>query len=429
MADNTNKALRSMMIYQIFVRNYGAEGSFAAVERDLPRIRALGADIVYLMPIHPIGVKRRKGSLGSPYAIRDYRAVNPEYGTMEDFRRLADAIHGQGMRCMIDVVFNHTSPDSVLAAEHPEWFHRRTDGTPRNRVAAWSDVIDLDYGNPALWDYLIDTLKFWGGMVDGFRCDVAPMVPVAFWERARREVEAVRPGCIWLAESAEGGFIRRLRDMGIPAHSDGELYRAFDICYDYDTYPALSAYLYGSGPLGDYAAEVNRQEHIFPDNYVKLRFLENHDQARAAFLLPDARALRNATAFSLFQKGTAFLYAGQEYGISHLPGLFDRDAVRLEPENGADLSGLIAAMMRIKRAALFQNSAYTVTACGDDALVAVHARGEARAVGVFSMKGRAVHVPVPLPDGLYRNQLTGEAAEVFRGGVNTWGEPLVLCRI
>ncbi|MGN1019573.1 MAG: alpha-amylase family glycosyl hydrolase, partial [Aristaeellaceae bacterium] len=108
MAVNTDKSLRRQVMYSVYVRNYSREGTFAKVAEDLPRIRSLGVDIVWLMPIHPVGAKNRKGALGSPYAIRDYRAVNPEFGTLEDFRALVDAIHAQGMKCIIDVVYNHT---------------------------------------------------------------------------------------------------------------------------------------------------------------------------------------------------------------------------------------------------------------------------------------------------------------------------------
>lgn len=425
MADNTDTALRSLLFYQVFVRNYGEAGSFAAVERDLPRIRDLGADVVYLMPIHPVGEKCRKGSLGSPYAVRNYRAVNPEFGTLDDFRRLTDAIHAQGMKCMIDVVFNHTSPDAVLVSEHPEWYCHRADGSFYNRVGEWSDVVDLDYDQPALWAHQIDTLKYWAGMVDGFRCDVAPLLPLAFWERARREVAAVRPDCMWLAESADPGFIAHLRSRGLGALSDGELYRAFDITYDYDSYWALNRYLTGKGTLEAYVEDVNRQEAIFPANYVKLRFLENHDQARAASLAENARALRNLTAFMLFQKGSAFVYAGQEFGATHRPTLFDHDPVRLAPENGVNLTELIRKMMRIKKKPLFQNSACRLTVAEKDVLLAEHSRDGERVMGVFSLKGRAGQVTVPLRDGVYEDLLSGEFVEVFRSVLYS-DEPMIL---
>lgn len=426
MAENTRKELRNQLIYQIFVRNYSEEGTFAAVERDVERIRRLGTDIVYLLPIHPIGVKNRKGKLGSPYAIRDYRSINPEYGTLEDFQRLVDAIHKKGMKCMIDVVYNHTSPDSVLASEHPDWFYHKEDGSFGNRVGDWSDIIDLDYSNKELWDYQIETLKYWAKMVDGFRCDVAPLVPVAFWERARREVETVHPGCIWLSESIEPDFIIHLRGRGIIAHSDGEIYRAFDISYDYDIYKALIGYLSGSSPLSDYAEAINRQEYVYPENYVKLRFLENHDQTRAHFLIPDEQVLRNFTAFMFFQKGTAFLYAGQEYGVSHLPDLFNKDTVKLQPENGIDLTEMIRTLAELKRDTIFTDSVYHVNAVNNDTLVAVHTNQSKKAVGVFPLKGKTVHAAVELPDGVYRNYLNGEEVEVFRGSVNCHGEPMIL---
>ena len=144
MARDTDPRLQNQVIYSVYLRNHTREGTFRALIPDLDRIRALGVDILWLMPIHPIGEKCRKGRLGSPYANRDYRSVNPEYGTEEDFRALVDAIHDRGMKCMIDVVYNHTSPDSVLWREHPEFFYRRSDGTPGNHVGDWSDIIDLD---------------------------------------------------------------------------------------------------------------------------------------------------------------------------------------------------------------------------------------------------------------------------------------------
>ena len=160
MAVNTDKKYRNQVIYSVFVRNYSDEGSFAALRRDLGRIKELGVDILWLMPIHPIGIENRKGKSGSPYAISDYRSINPEYGTLEDFAQLVDDIHSHGMKCMIDVVFNHTSPDSWLRNHHPEWFYHKPDGRFGNKVGEWLDVIDLDYSNRQLWDYLIETLEY-----------------------------------------------------------------------------------------------------------------------------------------------------------------------------------------------------------------------------------------------------------------------------
>ncbi len=426
MAKSTKKELRNQVMYQIFVRNFSEKGTFSEVIPELSRIRDMGVDIVWFAPIHPIGEVNRKGSLGSPYAISDYRAVNPEYGTLEDFKEVVDAIHEQGMKCIIDVVYNHTAPDSVLRKEHPEWFYHKPDGSFGNRVGDWTDIIDLDYANPGLWDYQIETLKMWAEIVDGFRCDVAPLVPLDFWLRAREEVETIRPSCIWLSESMEPAFIMEMRERGLNALSDSEIFQAFDLSYDYDTYPYLTGYATGKMALSSYAEAVNRQEYTYPDNYVKLRFLENHDQPRAAFLFPNERALRNATAFLYFQKGMTLVYAGQEYGISHLPSLFDRDTVLWEEAKTQDLRGLMKALYEIKQDPLFADSTYETAACGEGVIQAVHSWGDRKVTGIFSLKGEEALVPIDLPDGTYENRIDGKPVDVLHGFISLHGEPVIL---
>ena len=423
MAKNTSKTYRNQVMYSVFVRNHTAEGSFEGVRRDLERIKGLGVDVVWLMPIHPIGEVNRKGTLGSPYAIRDYRAVNPEYGTLDDFRRMVDEAHRLGMRCVIDVVYNHTSPDSVLAAEHPEWFYHKEDGSFGNRVGDWSDIIDLDYTDRGLWAYQIETLKYWASMVDGFRCDVAPLVPLGFWREARAAVESVRPGCLWLAETVDPDFISALRAEGFGCLSDCQTYEAFDICYDYDIYPVFRDYLDGAVPLARYAEAVNRQEVTYPANYSKLRFLENHDQARAAFLVPDGPSLLNWTAFSFFQKGTGFIYAGQEAGCAHLPNLFYKDPVDW---TGPDRSEQFRRLCALKKHPLMADSAYTVQALPGDVLYAVHRKGGRRLAGVFSVRGGKALVRVDVPDGWYENLFDGGRVEVKDARVSCRGVPVII---
>ncbi len=423
MAENTGKTWRNQVIYSIFVRNHTQEGTFEGVRRDLPRIRGLGVDVIWLLPIHPIGEKARKGVLGSPYAIRDYRAVNPEYGTLDEFRRLVDEVHRLGMKCIIDVVYNHTSPDSVLAQEHPEWFYHKEDGSFGNRVGDWSDIIDLDYRDRGLWTYQIETLNYWASMVDGFRCDVAPLVPLGFWREARAAVESVRPGCLWLAETVEPSFIASLRAEGFGCLSDCQTYEAFDICYDYDIYHAFRGYLDGTAPLERYAQAVNRQEVIYPDNYCKLRFLENHDQPRAAFLVPDGPSLLNWTAFSFFQKGTGFIYAGQEAGCAHLPNLFYRDPVDWA---GPDRSEQFRRLCALKKHPLMADGAYEVHALPGDVLCAVHRKGSHRLTGVFSVRGAKALVRVDMPDGWYENLFDGGRVEVKDGRLSCRGTPIII---
>ena len=238
--------LQTQIIYSIYVRNHTPEGTFRAVIPDLDRIRALGTDIIWFLPIHPIGVEGKKGTLGCPYANRDYRSVNPAYGTMDDFEALVQEIHARGMKCMIDVVYNHTSPDSTLYHEHPDFFYRGADGKPGNKMGDWSDVIDLDYHNPDLWAYQIESLEFWAGIVDGFRCDVASFVPLEFWKAARKAVSRgesrlhlARPRPSTRALAASRGT------SGVRSELDYDMYEAFDTEYEYDIREAFDKYLQG----------------------------------------------------------------------------------------------------------------------------------------------------------------------------------------
>lgn len=422
MAVNTSKTYRNMVMYSVFVRNFSEEGTFRQVQNELERIKALGVDIIWLMPIHPIGEKARKGTLGSPYAIRDYRAIDPALGTMDDFKALVDAIHALGMRCIIDVVYNHTSPDSWMAEHHPEWFYHKPDGSFGNRIGDWTDVIDLDYSNPGPWDYQIETLKMWAGIVDGFRCDVAPLIPLEFWLRARREVEAVRPGCLWLSESTEPEFVAWNRARGVPCLSDSEIFQAFDVSYEYDIFTYYKDYLTGKIPLSEYAAAINRQESIYPENFVKLRFLENHDRARAKLMTGDERSLRNWTAFLYFQKGMTLLYAGQEREDAHRPSLFEKDIVNW---TGKDISPLLRRLYEIKKDPLFTDSGYEVKAMPRDVLLAEHSRGGRRMLGIFSLRGESALVNVCAPDGIYRNEIDGAIVEIYEGMLRTDGEPII----
>ncbi len=319
--------LSALSIYQVFIRNFTPEGNFAAAIPFLGGIRELGFDYVYLTPVHPVGKVARKGQAGSPYAISDYRAVDPLLGGEKGFRAFLDATHGHGLGVIIDVVYNHTSPDSVLAKYHPGWFYRDAAGAPTPRVAEWSDVVDLDYSVPDLREYQIETLENWVRFgVDGFRCDVASLVPAPFWVEARGRVSAIRP-VLWLAESVHKEFVVDLRRKGIPVWSDPELHQAFDLSYDYDGREDIESAWRGSAPLSNYLRHLIVQEALYPESACKLRFLENHDQERAAHRFGTGDALRNWTAFAMLLPGTFMAYMGQEIALAARPSLFDPDPI------------------------------------------------------------------------------------------------------
>ena len=430
MSHAINKELQQAVIYSVFVRNHTPEGTFRALMPDLARIRALGADIVWLMPIHPLGTAARKGTLGSPYAIRDYRAVNPEYGTLDDLKALVDAIHEQGMKCIIDVVYNHTSPESVLWETHPEWFYKKPDGTPGNHVGDWTDIIDLDYAAPAstapggLWDYQIETLVQWARIVDGFRCDVASFVPVAFWERARAACEEVRPGCIWLAETVHREFGAEMRRRGLYSATDAEAFAAFDIEYAYDVQTVFDRYLEGTAPLSHYLDLLEFQESAYPAGFNKMRYLENHDLPRIASRLGRGLSLENLTAFIYFLKGTTLIYGGQEAASAHTVGLFDKDPVVWDGET--DLAPLMTRLAQIKHEAFGCEDFFSARADdAQEATVLVREGDWGRAVGVFSLLGKAVEVQVAEKDGTYVNLIDASPVEVRGGKVTSTGAPII----
>lgn len=425
MAKNTEISLRNKVIYSVYVRNHTNDGTFNAVADDLDRIKSLGTDIIWFMPIHPIGVKNKKGSLGCPYANKDYRTTNPEYGTMDDFKSLVEKIHAKGMKCIIDVVYNHTSPDSNLSVEHPEFFYRKPDGNFGNKVGDWSDIIDLDYSNKELWQYQIDSLVMWAKIVDGFRCDVASFVPVEFWKQAREAVAKVNPDCIWLAESVHSSFNVFSRKSGIYTASDYELFDAFDMEYDYDIREVFDKYLKGKTSLSHYLDMFNYQEAIYSQNYDKMRCLENHDQLRICHYVKNRSDLENYTAFLYFLKGSTLIYAGQEFGCDETPSLFDKDVF---PRNtGIDLSNLFAKLDTIKKTVLDDDDYFKADADDEnDIAILERDNNKSKKVGIFSLKSKSSDVKVDLPDGDYKNEISGETVTVSNGKVHCNGKAIII---
>ena len=423
MAYNTDNALRQQIIYSVYVRSHTEEGTFLSIIPDLDRIKALGTDIIWFMPIHPIGEKGKKGSLGCPYANRDYRATNPMYGSLEDFRKLADEIHRRGMKVMIDVVYNHTSPDAVLLEEHPDFYYRDAEGNTGNKIGDWADVIDLDYNNKELWAYQIESLKMWAAIVDGFRCDVASFVPVEFWKEARKAVEEVRPGCIWLAETVHMRFGNLARSTGFYSARDTEEFEAFDMEYQYDIWEAFEHFLDGEGALSAWTDMLEYQEAVYPANYNKMRYLENHDQPRIRGRIASESDLENYTAMLYFLKGTTLLYAGQEFSCTHQPSLFEREVFE---RDGRDISPLLEKLADIKKNVLSKDDCFSAAADDKHAIAVMERRdGADRKFGVFSLHSVSADVAIGAPDGKYEDLISGRPVRVKNGKVKCSGKPVI----
>ncbi|PKL01047.1 MAG: alpha-amylase [Tenericutes bacterium HGW-Tenericutes-1] len=418
--------LRNTTIYQVFVRNHTSEGTFNSLIKDLDRIKDLGVDILYLLPIHPIGEKNRKGLLGSPYSIKNYREINPELGTIDDFINLINESHERNMKLIIDVVYNHTSRDSHLLKTHPEWFYKDKNGQFNNRVGEWWDITDFDFTKDKnLWIELADTLKYYASLgVDGFRCDVASLVPIDFWKYARKEVSKINRKAIWISESVHGGFVKYIRDLGFDAWSESEIYQVFDMAYDYDAQPYYEGYLKGQRPLKDYLEAIARQEEIYPGNYVKMKNLENHDFDRvASYVKNDYFKILNWFGFSFFQKGAFMLYAGGEYSSDHRPDLFEKDLFR----RSTDITEYLKKLIKIKKRNVFSSGIYTVNIPEIDGVAYNSFDNEQEAWhGIFNVGQVDGSIKVKLEDGFYRNQLTGKMVKVQNGSIDLSRDPIAI---
>lgn len=421
MAKDTNLNLRNTVFYQVFVRQHAPRGDFQGVIDDLKRIKALGVDVIYLLPIHPIGKKARKGMVGSPYSISAYDRIDPSLGTLDDFKRLIDKAHTLGLKVMMDIVINHTSRDSDLVFEHPEWFYKDKNGHFANRVGDWSDITDLDYNKRPVWDYFLDVLFDWAKLVDGFRCDVAPLIPIDFWLEARQRIQAIKPNFIWLSESVHLSFVKYLRDLGYACASDSEMYQAFDVLYDYDIFDFMSAYLEHGDPTR-WLEEIERQEAVYPSNYVKLRSFENHDQPRLRSLVRDDRHFQNMLALNFFIKGAPLIYAGMEHGIAHKPDLFNNDPIPWDFTHSFE--PLIRRLAEMKKKPIFKDGTYHSRVVHGVAVLHYLLEHQLL-IGLFNLSGQQ-NVDVPLKDGRYMNRLTDHMVTVHEGRVSLSDGPIII---
>lgn len=316
---------RNAAIYQLNQRQLTAEGTFRAAEAFLPGIRDLGCDIVWLMPVHPIGKVNRKGSLGSPYAVADHRAVNPEFGTVEDLAHFVATAHDLGLKVILDWVANHTAWDHHLVVDHPEWYARDWKGdfcpTP---WWDWDDIIDLDYAHPGLRDYMSDALEFFVREVgvDGFRCDVAGFVPLDYWQEARARLDQVKP-VFMLAEW-------ETRDL-----HDG----AFDASYAWSWNHALHLIASGQSDLEPLIVYYAWNERSWPDDSMRMTFLSNHDHNHATGTEYErfGDALEAVTVLSVVGDGIPLVYTGQEFGNRRRLAFFDKDLVGGDDDHQAVL--------------------------------------------------------------------------------------------
>lgn len=315
---------KNAIIYEVNIRHFTKEGTFKAFEQHIPRLKELGVDILWLMPIHPVGLKNRKqdeSALGSPYSVQDYLKVNPDYGTINDFKSLVKLAHKNGMKVILDWVANHTSWDNVWVETNPDFYTLDENGEMMVPEGTdWEDTADLNYENDSLRSAMIAALKFWveEADIDGYRCDVAERVPVDFWDAARKELDKIKP--VFMLAEAE---VAELHE------------NAFDMGYAWHFHHVMNEVAQGKKDVTEIDKYFNELKPIFTDSTYLMYFITNHDENAWNGTIKERMGdAANAMAVLSFTvPGMPLIHTGQEVGLERRLSFFDKDLVNWNKEN------------------------------------------------------------------------------------------------
>ncbi len=300
-------------IYEVNLRQYTDEGTFNAFAKHLPRLRDMGVEFLWFMPIYPIGFKNRKGTLGSYYSIQNYQAVHPDYGTLRDFESLVNATHQMGCKIMMDWVANHTSWDHVWTETNPDFFRKDEHGNFTPPYPEWGDVIKLNYDNSEMRGAMIEAMKFWVKEfdIDGYRCDMAHLVPLDFWKDARTTIDSIKP-LFWLAESEEINY-----------------HEVFDASYTWEFLHAMERFWRRETNIDGLDSVLTKYLERFPKNALRMYFTSNHDENSHSGS-EYQRMGDSAKAFAVLcttWNGIPLIYSGQELPSYKQLNFFEKDVI------------------------------------------------------------------------------------------------------
>ena len=323
---------KNASIYEVNIRQYTPEGTFTAFQKHIPEIKKMGIEIIWIMPINPIGEKNRKGTLGSYYSVKDYKAVNPEFGTLNDFKNLVNEIHKQGMYVILDWVANHTSWDNVLTKTHPDFYKMDSLGNFIAPANDWTDVIALNYNNPRLWIYMENAMEYWvkESGIDGFRCDVADMVPTPFWNFVRKELEKIKP--VFMLAEAENPELQK---------------HAFDMTYAWEFHNILKEIYKGKMTVTDLDKYYVREDEKYNPDAYRMVFTTNHDENswNGTVFQRFGDAVKTFAVLCGVVKGMQLVYSGQEAGMNKDLRFFDKDTIEWKKSS---FRGLYTKLIHLK---------------------------------------------------------------------------------
>jgi cyclomaltodextrinase / maltogenic alpha-amylase / neopullulanase len=395
----------SATIYEVNIRQFTEEGTFKAFQEHLPRLKKLGVDILWLMPINPIGEKNRKGTLGSYYSVRDYKEINPEFGSKEDFISLVDEIHNQGMYVIVDWVANHTSWDNPWVTDHPDFYSKDSFGNFVLPVADWADVIDLNYDNKELWKEMTDALKYWVEEfnIDGYRCDVAGMIPTEFWEEVRPELDKIKP-------------VFMLAEWDTPEMHD----KAFDMTYDWNLHKLMNGIYKGEKSSSDLKEHIIEDQKLYPEYAFKMQFTSNHDE-NSWNGTEFERLGEAAEMFAVFVNvipGMPLIYSGQEAAFNKRLDFFEKDLIVWNENNFTKLYSKLNSLKNYNKALWNGNKGGPIEFIDDNTqenvLALIRSRDEDKVFALFNMSAKETRVKINshLINGSYYDFETDKPIEI-----------------
>ncbi len=421
--------MKDKVIYQLFLTDFTKEGTFEAASEKLGYLSSLGIDVIQLMPFYLMGEKDKKGSLGSPYAIKDYLKIEPRFGGIEDCRSFINKAHSLGMKVIFDVVFHHTSRDCPLLLSHPDWYYRNSSGNFGNFVGDWDDIYDLDLSNEELLNYLLDVLKTYVGWgTDGFRFDVASLISLKLYKMMREELDPLKKDLIYLGESVDASFTNFIRRNGGVAYSNEELFSSgLDLLYHYASWGSLKNFLESKkvGYLENYKVALRLEAASINNEGLIVRAIENHDNKRIASYSDDISFIKSLLAYSFFSKGPAFIYNGEEYGERVTPDFFEKEP--LSYKENKEISSFVKKLIKIKHSSFFSSLYSSLPLYYDGPILVIEDMfKDGKALGLFNLSEGAYHfTPHPEEVGEYFDLLSSKNISLTPEGIEI-KEPMYL---
>ena len=394
----------SAVLYEMNVRQLTPEGTLRAAMEKLEFLRDLGIDAIWLMPVYPIGEENRKGELGSYYSIRDYKAINPEFGTIEDFDAFVAKAHSLGMKVLLDWVANHTARDAKWLHTKPaDWYEREADGTAKVPWD-WTDTAKLNYANHDVWRGQIDAMRFWieKHNVDGFRCDMAMLVPIEFWQEAAKVLHAIKPDVFMLAEAEELNLFDRAFDMG----------------YAWEIHHMMCDIAKGGRRVWDLRNTLYADRERYPASAMRMMFTSNHDENSWSgsewSRFGDSLEVMTALTF-LWEAAMPLIYTGQEVGYDHSFEFFDKDHIpHYEPNAHTELYRKLINLKHSQKALQAGEKGGRIIEIENNAkdclMTFVREKDDSRVVAIMNLSPYTIHADFNngIYAGHYTNAITGD---------------------